>query len=171
MLSKVLSDVLNNQMNSEFYSEYQYLSMAAYFHSNDLDGVANYFHVQAKEEHFHAMRIYNFILTIGGKVELKAVKAPIVSFKSHIEVFSKALEFEKAVTKSINDLVDVAIKENNHAVNSFMKWYVDAQVEEESLAAKSLGKMKLVDGKGEGLLFLDQEFARRTFSEPATENE
>jgi ferritin len=169
MLSKNLNEALNNQMNSEFYSEYEYISMAAYFHSVDLDGMANYFHVQAKEEHFHAMKIYTFILNKGGKVVLKAIKAPAVDFKSAIEVFENALEHEKSVTKSINDLMDVAIKENDHAVNSFLKWYVDEQVEEESSATKALGKVKLVAGKGEGMLFLDQEFAKRSFVEPAAE--
>ena len=65
--------------------------------------------------------------------------------------------------------MDVAIKENDHAVNSFLKWYVDEQVEEEASASKVLGKIKLVGGKGEGLLFLDQEMAKRTFAEPAAE--
>ena len=64
-------------------------------------------------------------------------------------------------------MMDVAIKENDHAVNSFLKWYVDEQVEEEASASKSLGKMELIGGKGEGLLFIDQEFAARTFTVPA----
>src|SRR5438552_8268249 len=99
MLSKKLNEALNNQMNSEFYSEYSYLSMAAYFHSNDLDGIANFFHVQAKEEHFHATKIYSFILNRSGKVELKTIKAPQVEFKSPTEVFENALDHEKSVTK------------------------------------------------------------------------
>jgi ferritin len=167
MLSKNLNDALNNQMNNEFYSEYSYLSMAAYFHSNDLDGIANFFHVQAKEEHFHAMKIYNFILNRMGRVELKAIKAPQVEFKSAIEVFESALDHEKSVTKSIDAVMDTAIKVNDHAVMSFLKWYVDEQVEEEATATKNLGKVKLVDGKGEGLLMIDQELAKRTFTEPA----
>jgi len=169
MLSKNLNEALNNQMNNEFYAEYEYISMAAYFHSNDLDGLANYFHVQSKEEHFHAMKIYNFIINKGGKVVLKAIKAPDVNFKSAIEVFESALKHEQAVTKSINDLMDVAIDENDHAVNSFLKWYVDEQVEEEASASKILGKMKIIQGKGEGLLFLDQEMAKRAFIDPKGE--
>lgn len=166
MLSPKLQDELNNQMNNEFYSEYEYLSMAAYFHSNNLDGIANYFHVQAKEEHYHGMKIYNFILNKGGKVVLKSIKSPTVDFASTLDVFEKALEHEKFVTASINKLMDDAIKENDHAVNSFLKWYVDEQVEEESTAGKYVGKLKLISGQGEGLLFLDQEMASRTFVEP-----
>ena len=167
MLSVKLQKELNKQMNNEFFAEYEYLSMAAYFHAMNLDGLANYFHVQAQEEHFHAMKIFHFVLDKGGKVELQQISKPDVAFKSPVDVFEKALSHEKKVTKSINDLMDEAIKENDHAVNSFLKWYVDEQVEEESSASKALGKMQIIGGKGEGLLFLDQEFAQRTFTPPA----
>lgn len=167
MLSGKLQTELNKQMNNEFFAEYEYLSMAAYFHAMNLDGIANYFHVQAQEEHFHAMKIFHFVLDKGGKVELQQIAQPDVTFKSPIEVFEKALGHEKKVTKSINDLMDEAIKENDHAVNSFLKWYVDEQVEEEALASKALGKMELIGGKGEGLLILDQEYASRSFTPPA----
>ena len=167
MLSGKLQTELNKQMNNEFFAEYEYLSMAAYFHAMNLDGIANYFHVQAQEEHFHAMKIFHFVLDKGGKVELQQIAQPDVTFKSPIEVFEKALGHEKKVTKSINDLMDDAIKENDHAVNSFLKWYVDEQVEEEALAGKALGKMELIGGKGEGLLIVDQEYASRSFTPPA----
>jgi ferritin len=166
MLSPKLEEALNNQMNNEFYSEFEYLSMAAYFHDMDLDGIANYFHVQAQEEHFHAMKIYNFINSKGGKIVLKAIKAPTTNFESPVGVFKTALDHEMFVTKSINKLMDVAIKENDHAVNSFLRWYVDEQVEEESLATKSLNRIKITGGKGEGLLIIDQEFAQRVFTPP-----
>ncbi len=166
MLSNKLQSELNNQINNEFFAEYEYLSMAAYFHSINLDGIANYFHVQAQEEHFHAMKIFHYILDKGGKVELQQIAKPDVTFTSPIEVFEKALAHEKKVTKSINNLMDEAIKENDHAVNSFLKWYVDEQVEEEASASKVLGKMEIIGGKGEGLLILDQEFAARTFIAP-----
>lgn len=166
MLSAKLQKELNKQMNSEFFAEYEYLSMAAYFHATNLDGIANYFHVQAQEEHFHAMKIFHFMLDKGGKVELQQIAKPDVTFKSPLSVFETALGHEQKVTKSINELMDVAIKENDHAVNSFLKWYVDEQVEEESSANKALGKMQIVGGKGEGLLFLDQEFGQRTFTAP-----
>jgi ferritin len=166
MLSSKLQTELNNQMNNEFFAEYEYLSMAAYFHSINLDGIANYFHVQAQEEHFHAMKIFHFILDKGGKVELQQISKPDVTFSSPVAVFEKALAHEQKVTKSINDLMDEAIKENDHAVNSFLKWYVDEQVEEEALASKNLGKMQLINGQGEGLLILDQEYSSRTFTAP-----
>lgn len=167
MLSKKLQTELNNQINNELFAEYEYLSMAAYFHSINLDGVANYFHVQAQEEHFHAMKIFHFVLDKGGKVALKPIAQPDVDFASPVKVFEMALDHEKKVTKTINKLMDEAIKENDHAVNSFLKWYVDEQVEEEASAGKALSKMQMVKGQGEGLLFLDREFAQRSFTPPA----
>jgi len=166
MLSVKLQKELNKQMNNEFFAEYEYLSMAAYFHAMNLDGIANYFHVQSQEEHFHAMKIFHFMLNKNGKVELQQIAKPDVSFKSPLSVFEKALAQEKKVTKSINDLMDEAIKENDHAVNSFLRWYVDEQVEEEASANKALSKMQIIKGQGEGLLILDQEFAQRTFTTP-----
>ncbi|HEY3250271.1 MAG TPA: ferritin [Ignavibacteria bacterium] len=166
MLSVKMQEELNNQMNNEFFAEYEYLSMAAYFHEINLDGIANYFHVQAQEEHFHAMKIFHFIIDKGGKVVLKQIAQPDVDFVSAVAVFEMALEHEKKVTKTVNRLMDEAIKENDHAVNSFLRWYVDEQVEEEAIATKALGKMTLISGQGEGLLILDQEFAQRTFAPP-----
>jgi ferritin len=166
MLSQKLQDVMNEQINRELHSEYIYLSMEAYMRSNDLDGFANFFHVQTQEEHFHAMKIYDFIIDRGGKVVLKAIEAPPVDFKSVIDVFEQTLAHEQFITKSINDLMDIAIKENDHAVISFLKWYVDEQVEEEATVGKILSKLKIIGGEGHGLLMLDQELAARTFTPP-----
>jgi ferritin len=167
MISKKLQDALNDQINKEVFSEYLYLSMAAYAHSNDMDGIANFFQVQAQEEHFHAMKIFNFIIDRDGKVELKAIDAPKVDFSSFIDVFEETLKHEQYVSKTINDLADLAIKENDHAVVSFLKWYIDEQVEEEANASKILNRVKIVEGKGQGLLMIDTELASRTFSPPA----
>jgi ferritin len=166
MLSVKLQDALNEQINKELYSEYIYLSMQAYVSSVDMDGIANFFAVQTQEEHLHAMKIYNFIIDRGGKVALKKIDAPPVEFKSVIDVFEKTLEHEKYITKSINDLMDIAVKENDHAVISFLKWYIDEQVEEEANVTKILSKLKLIGGEGHGLLMIDQELASRVFTPP-----
>lgn len=167
MLSKTLQNAINEQINKEFFSEYLYLSMAAYCYTANMDGIANYFLVQAQEEHFHAMKFFNFVNDRGGKVELKAIAAPKVHFKSLIEIFEETLEHEKLVTASINKLMDIAIKEKDHALISFLKWYVDEQVEEESTVGKILHKLKLIDGDGHGLLMIDSELAAKVFTPPA----
>jgi ferritin len=167
MISQKLQDAINVQINKEFYSEYLYLSMEAYSRSNDLDGVANFFNVQTQEEHAHGMLLYNFLIDRGGKVVLKQIDAPQTDFSSIIEIFEKTLEHEKFVTKSINELMDVAIRENDHAAVSFLKWFVDEQVEEEATDTKILNRLKLIKGEGHGLLMIDAELASRTYIPPA----
>lgn len=169
MLSEKLQNAFNEQINKELYSEYLYLSMAAYCYANDLDGIANFFMVQTQEEHFHAMKIFNFINDRNGRVALKPIQGPQVEFNSIIDVFEKTLEHEKFVTASINNLMDIAIKENDHAAASFLKWFVDEQVEEEAMVNKILSKLKLIGGEGQGLLMLDAELAARTFTPPVSE--
>jgi ferritin len=164
MLSNKLQDALNEQINKEFFSEYLYLSMSAYLQAQDLDGFANYFSVQAQEEHFHAMKLFNFVNDVGGRVKLKAIDSPQTDFNSIIEVFELSLEHEKHITKSIDDLMDVAISENDHAVRSFLQWYVDEQVEEEATASRLITKLKMINGEGHGLLMLDNELGQRKFT-------
>lgn len=166
MISQKLQDAINVQINKEFFSEYLYLSMAAYCQQNDLDGVANYYLVQAQEEHFHAMKFFTFVIDKGGKIILKAIDAPKTNFASVIDTFEETLKHEQFVTKSINDLMALATEENDYAVVSFLKWFIDEQVEEESTVTKLLGKLKMIDGKGEGLLMLDKELAARIFTPP-----
>ncbi|RPI19575.1 MAG: ferritin [Ignavibacteriae bacterium] len=166
MLSKKLQEAINEQINKEFFSEFLYLSMAAYCQQNDLDGVANYYLVQAQEEHFHAMKFFNFVIDKGGKVTLKSIDAPKTNFSSIIDTFEETQKHEQLVTKSINDLMALATKEDDYAVVSFLKWFIDEQVEEEATVTKLLGKLNIVDGKGEGLLMLDRELAARVFTPP-----
>lgn len=169
MLSQKLQDAINEQINKELHSEYIYLSIAAYFKSRDLDGIANFFFVQTQEEHFHAMKLFNYLIDRGGTVVLKEIAAPPVKFNSALEAFEKTLEHEQFITKSINDLMDLAIKENDHALVSFLKWYVDEQIEEEATASRLVNRLKITGDSGPGLLILDSELAKRTFTPPASE--
>lgn len=164
MLTKKLQDALNEQINREFFAEYLYLSMSAYFELIEMEGFANYFNVQAQEEHFHAMKMFNFVHDKGGRVILKELNAPKSDFKSVLNVIEESLKHEKYVTKCINELMDVAIKENDHSVRSFLQWYVDEQVEEEAAISKLLAKLKLINGEGFGLLTLDAELGTRKYT-------
>jgi ferritin len=158
MFSRKLQDALNKQMNQEFYSEYMYLAMTAYLRYNSLDGVASFFLGQSQEEHAHAMKIFDFLNEKGGRVTLEAIDGPQVEFKSVADVFKTAVDHERAVSKSINKLMDLAIAENEHSVKSFLQWFVDEQVEEEALFDRLLNKVKLA-GDGQGLLIIDSQLA------------
>ncbi|MDD5361295.1 MAG: ferritin [Ignavibacteria bacterium] len=167
MISKKLEDAINSQINKEFYSAYFYLAMSAYCSTKDLDGFANFFYVQYQEETSHAMKFYHFVLDRGGNVVLTKIDTPPADFKSPLDVFERTLEHEQFVTKSINELLDLATKENDHASASFLKWYVDEQVEEEATVTKLVNKMKLIGNDIGGLFIIDNELKARVFTPPA----
>jgi ferritin len=167
MISKKLEKAINEQINKEMFSEYLYLSVAAYFDAQNFDGFANWFHVQTQEEHFHAMKFYRYVIERGGEVELGALAKPEKDFVSPLKAFEAGLAHEQFITKSIGELMDLAIKENDHSLKSFLQWYVDEQVEEEANAEKLIAKLKLIGNDGNGLLNLDKELMARVFVPPA----
>lgn len=164
MTSTRLREKLNEQIQKEFYSAYLYLSMEAYFLSQNLDGFANWFHIQAQEERDHAMLIFNYLDRIGERIELKAIDAPPVEFESAEDVLLKTLEHERTVTRSIYDLVDLANEEKDHKTVMFLQWFVNEQVEEEENAEKNLASFRFVKDDPKGILLLDREMATRVYT-------
>ena len=162
MLSEKMEIALNGQLNAEMYSGYMYLSMNAYFKSFNLDGFANWMYYQAQEELAHAMKFYDFIISRGGRVTLARVEAPPNTWDSPLAVFEATLEHEQKVTGLINDLVELALEEHDHASNIFLQWFVSEQVEEEENVGGVLEQLKLMgDAKG-GLFMMDRELAKRS---------
>ncbi len=166
MISGTLEKAINVQLNAELYSSYLYLSMSAYFSSTHLPGFANWMRVQAREELVHAMKFYDYVIERGGRVLLTTVDAPPLQWDSPQAAFEHVFNHEQKVTGLINDLVTLAVKENDHAATIFLQWYVTEQVEEESSAKKIVEKLKLTGGKGSGLFMLDQELGQRVFTPP-----
>jgi len=166
MISKKMIESLNQQINREIYSAYLYLSMAAYASSVGLNGFANWFNVQVKEELTHAEKFYNYVNQQGGRVKLKTIEQPPGDFSSAVDLFQKTLAHEKKVTKMIGDLVNLAKKEKDHATETFLQWFVTEQVEEEANAIENLQKLNLVGKDGNGLLMIDSQLATRVFVAP-----
>jgi len=164
MVSKRMTKALNEQINKEIYSAYLYMSMSAYSDYVGLKGFANWFMVQYQEEMEHAMRFYQYIQEQGEHVKLMAIEQPTTQFASPLAMFEKTLEHEKYVTKRINTLVDLAMKENDHATQIFLQWFVTEQVEEEANASEIIGKLKLVGKEGNGLFMIDKELQARTLT-------
>ena len=171
MISKKMVDALNEQVNAELYSAYLYLSMESYFKSENLNGFANWMRVQTQEEVAHATKIYDFINERGGRVTLKAIEGPQTEWDSALAVFKAAYEHEQKVTGLINNLVDLAIKEKDHATNSFLQWFVNEQVEEESSADEIVQQLKMMENAPGGMFMLDRELGQRVFTPPATGGE
>lgn len=164
MLTEKLQVALNGQLNRELYSAYLYLSMNAYFKSVNLDGFANWMQVQAQEELTHAMKFYGFINQRGGRVTLGAVEAPKIDWANPISVFQDTLTHEKGVTESINQLMDLALAEKDHATTIFLQWFVTEQVEEEENVGAVLEQLRRLDGNQNGLFMLDRDLATRQFT-------
>jgi ferritin len=141
--------------------------MAAYFETINLKGFANWMRVQTQEELVHAMKFYDFIVERGGKAVLSAIEGPRTEWPSPLAVFEHAYEHEQKVTGLINDLVDLAISEQDHATNNFLQWFVAEQVEEEASADEVVQKIKLMGDASGGLFMLDRELAQRVFTPPA----
>jgi len=167
MVSEKLIKALNDQMNFEFLSANHYLAMAAYCASIDLAGFENFFLVQAEEERFHAMKFYNYINEVDGRVTISAYEDPGNEFESIQNALETALSHEKIVTDRIYKLMNLAQEEKEHGTISFLKWFVDEQVEEMGMFKKLIAEVKLVGTDGRGLLMLDREQAQRTFTPPA----
>lgn len=168
MLTPNMEKALNQQVNAEYYSSYLYLSMAAYFASIDLAGFSNWMRVQAQEEEFHALKLYDYVLERGGKITLTAIDAPPTEWKSPVEVFDATLKHEQKVTGLINDLVYKARDERDNASEIFLQWFVLEQVEEEDNANKLLGQLKLVADSPQAIFMMDKELAQRVFTPPAS---
>ena len=166
MISEKLFYELNKQMNFEFHSSHLYLAIAGYCASQDLDGFTNFFTVQAEEEKFHAMRFFNFINEMDGRLHLEGTGDLRNDFDSVLDAFKTALAHEKGVTKRIYNLMDIATEEREHATISFLKWFIDEQVEEEATLSNIVKKLERISGDPHALYTLDTELAARVFVPP-----
>jgi len=167
MISEKMQKALNEQINWELYSSYLYLSMSSHFHSVNLGGFANWMRVQAQEELLHAIKFYDFVHERGGKVLLQPVKAPPSDWNSPLAAFEAVVKHEEHVSKRINDLASLAIKEKDHATSIFLQWFVTEQVEEEASANEVVQKLRLIGDAGGGIFMLDRELSQRVFTMPA----
>lgn len=161
MISKAMQDAINEQINKEMYSSYLYLSMAAYFERTGLPGAAKWMRVQASEENEHAMKFFEHIIDRGGKVELKAIAAPETEWAGPTEAFNAVLKHEQFVTKSINDLYEVAFKEKDYPAQILLQWYINEQVEEEKNATAIIDSMKRIEAHETAVLQLDHQLGKR----------
>ncbi len=165
MLSEKIKSELNQQINREFSSCYKYLAAAAYCDSNDMSGFAHWFKLQAQEEIQHGMKIYNYLDDMGGDVELLPIEKPKAKFANFEEVFQSAVDCEKALAQNFNDLASLAQAENDQITHSFLKWFLDEQIEEIALTSSILAKIKLIGNETGSLYLLDQELGKRTLIE------
>ncbi len=166
MISEKLGAAINDQVNKEWWSAGIYKAIEAYYSSNDLPGLANYFNIQALEELSHGEKLFEYMLEVGAKVELKPFPEIKGDYSSALDAAQYALDHEKLVTSLINDLMTLAKEENDHAAQIMLQWFVTEQVEEVASAQQLASDLKVVEGDGRGLLMVDREMGQRSFAAP-----
>ena len=167
MLDKKVHQLLNQQINKEFYSAYLYLDFSNYFKAQGLDGFANWYMIQAQEERDHAMLFYTYLQNENMPVTLDAIANPDKVFDSHMSVLAAGLEHEEYVTSLINDIYAAAYEVKDFRTMQFLDWFVKEQGEEETNAHDLISKMELFGSDPRSLYMLNQELAARVYSAPS----
>ena len=159
MISSEMALRLNAQLNRELYSAYLYLGLSAKAEGMNLKGTAAWFTAKHTEEMTHAMKMYRYLVDQGAAVTLSAIAAPPPATDRVLGMFERTLAHEREVTAAINDLVDHALTEKDHATNIFLQWFVTEQIEEEAAVNDILGRLRLFGDQGQALLLMDNELA------------
>lgn len=165
MVSKTIQAALNRQVTLEAQSSQFYLAMASWAENQGLNGVANFLYRQSDEEREHMLKLIRYINERGGQAVISALDAPTKKFDSLSQIFQNLHDHEVLVSKEINKLVDVCLKEKDYTTHNFIQWYVAEQIEEEALARTILDKLHLIGNDKGGLYLLDRDLNSMT---PAT---
>jgi ferritin len=156
-MNKHIAAALNDQISKEASSSQYYLSMASWAESNGLSGTAFFMYAHSDEERFHMLKLVKFVNERGGKAIVPSIPQPPSDFKSVQRMFELLLEHELTVTQSINEVVDICLKEKDYTTHNFMQWYVSEQMEEEALARSILDKLSLIGSEKGGMYLFDRE--------------
>ncbi len=157
LISKELEQAINDQIGREFGASLQYVSIASYFDADSLPELAAFFYRQADEEKMHAMKFVDYVVDAGGQVRIPAIAASRYDFSEARDAVQAALDWEMEVTKQINGLMDLAIKQNDHIAQDFLRWFVTEQLEEVSTMETLL---KVVERAGANVLWVEDFLAR-----------
>ena len=167
MLDKKIVDLLNSQINKEFYSSFLYLDMSNYYYDENLNGFGNWFTIQTQEEYAHAMLFLQYLQNNGHRPVFETIAKPNIEFKSFKQALEAAYEHELFISKSINDIYAVAHEIKDFRTMQFLDWFVKEQMEEEKNVDELNKRFDLFGGEARGLYMLDSELAARTFTPPS----
>jgi ferritin len=155
-------EAINRQINSELSASYSYLAMAAWCERQKLTGAARWLRLQTREENMHAMKLLDFLLARDCDVDLRAIEAPQLTFKSLLDVFERGLAQEEQVSKQIDALYETAFTQKAFAAVAELQWFLTEQVEEEKTAREIVAKLTMVGDDPASLLDMDRELGART---------
>jgi ferritin len=160
-MNEKMVKALNEQINNELYASYLYLSMSAWFETQNWPGFAKWMKIQSQEEYGHAMKIYDYVIERGQEVTLTAIAAPKTAWKKPIDAFKDAQAHEKKVTGNFQDLTDLAIKLKDHATQIYLQWFVSEQVEEEKNVDEVIQALTKIGDSTGALFMLDHRIGKR----------
>jgi len=161
MLSQKMQNLMNVQIKNELDSAYLYLAMAAYFEAENWDGMGKWMKAQTQEEVNHAMKFYSHLQERDARVKLAGLAEPKFEWKSPLDAFKAAYAHELFVSGTINNLMKLAVEENDYASQGFLQWFVNEQVEEEAAALKVVQMLEKIGDSGNGLVMLDHQLGAR----------
>ncbi len=167
MLNEKIAELLNQQINKEFYSAYLYLDFSNYFYDAGLGGFGNWYKIQAQEERDHAMLILRYMQMNGMKVTLDAIEKPSVELTSNLDVLEAGYSHEQYVTGLINTIYAAAHDVNDFRTTQFLDWFIKEQGEEEENADNLIKKYKLFGEDPRSLYMLDNELKARVYAAPS----
>ena len=161
------AQLLNQQINKEFYSAYLYLDFSVYFYGMGLTGFGNWFKIQAQEEQAHAMLFLQYLQNNDVDPVLEAIEKPAIATSDTKTVLEETLKHEKLVTSLINAIYESAHEAKDYRTMQFLDWFVKEQCEEEMNASELLKRFELFGSDTRGLYMLDSELGKRTYSPPS----
>lgn len=161
-----MQNAINKQINAELWSAYLYLAMSLDAEAKALKGIANWFFVQWLEEQDHARIFQNYMTASGAKVVLHPIEQVETEWKNPLEMFKQTLKHEKEVTEMINDLVRLAMSEDDFATLSRLQWFIDEQVEEEENARDIVDDFTRAGNDFGTIIELDFRLGKREHSKP-----
>ena len=159
-----MESLINDQIANEMYSANLYLSMSSYFISLDLDGFSNFYKVQAQEELSHAMKQFDYLHRVSGKLVMQSIPQPVTEFKSIDETIEVTLKHEEEVSKKIYEIAKEALAEGDFATHTFIQWFITEQVEEIDTISHLLQKVRMIKDNTSALYLLNTELSQRKFA-------
>jgi len=161
MISEKINQIINEQINKEFYSGYLYLSMSANLHEIGLFGFASWLKIQAKEEVEHGLRLLDYLLERNSYVTLQQIRTPEFEFNGVISVFNTLYEHEKCITNAVMQIAKLAEEECDRQTLSFIDWFIEEQTEEEQQVKSIIKRLEIFGEDKVALYLMDKELAGR----------
>jgi len=158
LISKELAEKMNAQIGSELGASNQYLSVAAYFDRENLPELSAFFFRQSDEERMHALKFVHYVLEAGGEIHIPTIPAPPTTIPSAKAAAQLALDWELEVTKQINDIMALAVEQNDFIAQQFLHWFQSEQLEEVSTMDELVS---VIDRAGDQLLLVEEYIIRR----------